>query len=264
LEDGRKTLVDNRTTITRLKWLPDGSALAYLVPSHAGQGFRKDLIVHRLDGSSPLYLHSHTDHTGYGTQFGMQIGAIDFAFTPDLSAVYFSGIYSGGSSSYIYRIRGYNWSQLPVRVTDSFEGGVDSLSWSPDGTQMSAVICEEGNIYLYEPEVKELTKVSDFPAGQTGGVCLMTLEWFPDSQGIAFFRNGSIYRINKDGTNLKQLTGAVSSGFYQYPTISPDGKLIAYSASTTNGKEIFLMDLNGENVFKLSDGDSAAWQPGTP
>lgn len=262
--DGSKKLVEKRAGILRIAWSPKGSTLAYLVPSHPTLTFKKDLIFYNPNNSTSLILNTEYDNTGYSSPHGIQISVWDFGFTPDGSAVYLSAIYGGGHSSYIYRIRGMQWNTLPVRVTNQIEGSMDSLKWSPDGTRMTVSKCEEGNIYLFETGKFDLEKMTDFPAGETAQVCLMTLEWFHDSQGIVFFRNGSIYRVDKDGANLKKLIGNPTGGFYESPTISPDGKLIAYSSSTSEGKEIYLMDLNGENAFKLTDGDSAAWQLGIP
>jgi serine/threonine protein kinase/Tol biopolymer transport system component len=70
--------------------------------------------------------------------------------------------------------------------------------------------------------------------------------WFPDGQRIAFVsdRSGTnqIWAINADGTGLRQLTFAAENGAGS-PTLSPDGKRLAYMQLGDKGSTAFIMDL---------------------
>jgi len=255
LSDQSHKLIDGRSNIFRIKWSPDGSILAYLVPDRKSYLFQMDITLYMLDGSSPLALHTISDYTGYSNDFSIDIAVFDYAFTQDQSNVYFSAIYGGSHTSYLYRIRGTQWYKFPVRVLpNNFQGSLDNLKWSPDGKKMALVNCDEGNIYLYDPIKSVLQKVTNFSSNTGSTLCIMTVEWMKDGQGIVFSR-GSIYSINTDGSSQKQLT---NPGWTFSPSISPDGKMIAYS----DGQDVYGMKIDGTNTFKLTAGESVAWQPG--
>ncbi len=254
MTDQSHKLIDDRSNINRVKWSPDGNIVSYIVPHINSYLFQKDIVLYNLKTNQQLILQTIEDFTGMGNELGIQISTLDYAFTLDQSNIYFSAVYGSKSSSYIYRIRESQWYKFPNRVTKIISGSVDNLKWAPNGTKMSFVNCEEGNIYLYDPYNPDLFKVTNFSSNTGSNACIMTLAWMKDSRGIIFSR-GSIYLINNDGTNLKELT--VNAGKYFSPSISPDGKLIAYS----NGQDIYLMDINGLNVVRLTEGESVAWQP---
>lgn len=75
--------------------------------------------------------------------------------------------------------------------------------------------------------------------------------WSPDGTKIAYRRgkdSHSIWVMNADGTNKKQLT---SDGMG--PTWSPDGTKLAFSSNRSgdNGSEIYIMNADGSNQHKL-------------
>jgi Tol biopolymer transport system component len=59
--------------------------------------------------------------------------------------------------------------------------------------------------------------------------------WWPDNEKIAFAKDGDIYTINPDGTGLIQLTNNAHIG--GAPIISPDGKKIAFAGQAAGGSE---------------------------
>ena len=70
-------------------------------------------------------------------------------------------------------------------------------------------------------------------------------KWSPDSSQIVFTAwdeedEGSIYRVNSDGTSLKR----IASG--HFPRWSPDGKKIAF----TNDDGLHIINADGTNNFK--------------
>jgi eukaryotic-like serine/threonine-protein kinase len=91
------------------------------------------------------------------------------------------------------------------------------------------------------------------------------VSWFPD--GRVFFSsltsgNPDIWVINSDGSGLKQLTS--NNGGNYHPTVSPDGRYIAFTGYRGGVFNIWRMDADGDNQMKLTKGDSAfnpSWSP---
>ena len=86
----------------------------------------------------------------------------------------------------------------------------------------------------------------------------------PDGQTIVYASratgNWDIYLKKVDETQAVNLT-ANSPVYDMEPAFSPDGTRIAFYSSR-EGRGIFLMDRNGQNVTKLSvDGRNPAWSP---
>jgi hypothetical protein len=76
-----------------------------------------------------------------------------------------------------------------------------------------------------------------------------------------------IYLINPDGTDPQRLTDNFPYGD-SFPTLSPDGKKIAFDSNrltadsgTLNISDLFVMDADGTNQELLTRGSSATWSP---
>jgi Tol biopolymer transport system component len=65
--------------------------------------------------------------------------------------------------------------------------------------------------------------------------------------------------MNADGSANRRLTDAKATSFY--PSISPDGRQIAFSSNRDGNFEIYLMDINGNNVTQLTDGVGNLYAP---
>jgi len=116
-----------------------------------------------------------------------------------------------------------------------------------------AVGSERLQIYRMNADGSNQTRLTDSPQdkltphlsrdGKTIVFCA-----FPDSQKTPEIPS-QIYKMNSDGTGVVQLTSNTNTNYS--PTISPDGKTIAWS----NGLDIWLMDINGNNQRLLSQTD---------
>ena len=69
--------------------------------------------------------------------------------------------------------------------------------------------------------------------------------------------NYDIYRVNSDGTGLRQLTDG--PGVEEHPCWSPDGKRIIYSDFEKG--TLWVMNADGSGQVELGEGGSPHWSP---
>jgi len=135
-------------------------------------------------------------------------------------------------------------------------------AWSPDGQKIAFASNRDGtlNIYIMDANGANLKQLT-----QGTQRCRLP-SWSPDGQQIAFCRyvNGTelIFIMDADGSKVKQ----IGKGYD--PAWSPDGKKILFASLTTGkGFHLYVMDLNGANIRKLTTGDNVtgyvypAWSP---
>jgi WD40 repeat protein len=80
---------------------------------------------------------------------------------------------------------------------------------------------------------------------------------------LAFVRDNQIYVGNADGTGLVQLTNTVDGVWNDDPAWSPDGQRLAFSRYLRgdNGPEIYVMNADGSNVVRRTQGCECAKEP---
>lgn len=132
-------------------------------------------------------------------------------------------------------------------------------AWSPDGKKI--VLNKNEIIHTMNADGSNITST-----GQSGYYA----KWFPNGSKIVFERDNSIYTMNSDGSNQKMLISVAGN-----PSISPDGQYIAFDGGAVKGfgttpeqgRGIFILDINGTNVKRLTDnlGDEImpSWSPGS-
>ena len=75
---------------------------------------------------------------------------------------------------------------------------------------------------------------------------------YPDINGdvVAFVYAGDIWTVNSNGGNAKRLTS--HKGMELFPKISPDGKLIAFSAEYSGSRQVYVMPVDGGTPKQLT------------
>jgi Tol biopolymer transport system component len=134
-------------------------------------------------------------------------------------------------------------------------GPMAEAEWSPNGNKIAFVTQgEESENYLYIMDADgtdvKLLVTEEAGIGQT-------VAWSPAGDKILYMRvnpqglfvfSFSIVSIDADGSNQKELVPAGA-----FPTWSPDGSTIAYSAESDGAKSsIFLMNADGTNQRRLT------------
>jgi Tol biopolymer transport system component len=152
------------------------------------------------------------------------------------------------------------------------------LTWSPDGRDIAFASSRDGNweIYVMRADGSNLKRLTFDAAWDTCPT------WSPDSKKIAFASNRGgkwdIYVMNADGTGVSRLTD--DNTWALYPAWSSDGSKIAFVSDRTvdeegirgmdynytpTRNEIYVMDVSGGNVTRLTNNDywdtCPTWSP---
>jgi TolB protein len=90
--------------------------------------------------------------------------------------------------------------------------------------------------------------------------------WSPDGSLIAFdglpgpdvLRDIYLVTVN-DEPQQWQLT--TLAGYDCYPSFSPDGELIVYMSERDKNRDLFIMDIEGNDIIQLTDGPAHDYEP---
>ncbi|HEV7890516.1 MAG TPA: S9 family peptidase [Pyrinomonadaceae bacterium] len=220
-------------------WSPDSRRVAYVAQ---GQPAGAQVFVKWLDVPSESQLTR------------LERSPSNLAWSPDGRHIAFNMLVPGTPSLTVKmpaRPTGAKWVDAP-RVVERMNYRNDGSGWRPEGFAHVFVISSEGG------SPRQLTE-GDYQHGSP--------EWSADSQSVFFsavrkpdaeyLRNDSeIYAVGLQGGAIRQLTDR--KGPDNSPTISPDGKLIAYTGSdqndnTYNVSHLYVMNADGSNKRALTE-----------
>jgi ABC-type sugar transport system substrate-binding protein len=137
-----------------------------------------------------------------------------------------------------------------VNLTNNSADDQDPV-WSKDGTFIAFISDRESAdgggrfLYIMKADGSEVTQVShqadsNFP------------DWSPLGTQIAYNSNGDLYLLNvADGTEVN-LTNSPEQD--EQPKFSPDGQRIAWLKDEGGIRQIYVMDLDGSNAAKVTNG----------
>jgi dipeptidyl aminopeptidase/acylaminoacyl peptidase len=219
-------------------WSPDGTRLAYVAQ---GQPTGSQIFVKWMD-------------TGEETQLTrLERSPSNLKWSPDGKHIAFNMLVPAKAEMRIKmpeKPDGAKWVD-PPRVVDRLNYRSDQSGFRPEGFQHIFVVPETGGT------PRQLTD-GDYNHADP--------QWMPDSQTIIFsavrkpqaeyVRGGEdIYALSLRGGQPRALTDR--NGPDTNPTVSPDGRLIAYTGydqndNTYNVSKLYLMDASGANKRALA------------
>ncbi|HEX9930345.1 MAG TPA: S9 family peptidase [Pyrinomonadaceae bacterium] len=221
-------------------WSPDGKRIAYVAP---GQPAGAQIFVKWMDTPDA------------GTQItALERAPANLAWSPDGKRIAFNMLVTAKNAMRVNlppRPEGAKWVEAP-RVVDRMNYRSDGSGFRQEGFTHVFVVSDTGGV------ARQLTD-GDFNHNAP--------EWMNDSNTIVFsavrkpdaeyVRFGSeIYSLN---TRTNQITALTErDGQDSEPTVSPDGKQIAYVGSdrnedTYNVQKLYVMDANGQNKRVLTE-----------
>jgi len=167
-----------------------------------------------------------------------------------------------------------------IYTVDSDGTGVERLteapgfsldpSWSPDGSKIVFKSNRNDNtyeIYITDADGSNVTRLTfdnnypEDPSWSQDGTKIAFSQIVSTSQGGS---NRNIYVMDADGSNLVRLTDSLEGD--SGPSWSPDGSKIAFhslrdresSSSSDSNYEIYVMDADGSNQTRLTEGGERA------
>ncbi|HEY1336932.1 MAG TPA: protein kinase [Bryobacteraceae bacterium] len=269
-------------------WSPDGKSIAYT----GSPGRSAQIFVRRLD--SPVADQITRDTAGgrlvFWSRTGDRIyyiraeglwsigqlggipqkvadGVIDAALAPD--GVTVAALRDGGKSVALGKLGSADWK--PYRKPP-FDGSATprALAFSPDGAKLAVlgtrVNSSSGEIWLVPlpPDRGETRKLfSSRPPSTT----FSSFAWMPDSRRLVVSLGGSqaveqLYLGDAETGKLRQLTTGLEGAWL--PSVSPDGRRIAYAREAVDSDVIEIMlDSGGVRpVLGTARAEAAAaWMP---
>ena len=122
--------------------------------------------------------------------------------------------------------------------------------WSPNGQQIAFMGERDKNwdVYVMDADGGNQRRLTRHPSIDSQP------NWSPDGSQIAFSsrRDGNgrnIFVMDANGGNVRQVTRMRSAS---RPYWSPDGKRILFGAVTDSGREAYMVNANGRNLWKVS------------
>jgi TolB protein len=140
--------------------------------------------------------------------------------------------------------------------------------WSPDGRRISFVSSRSGSfdLYVMNADGTNVTRVTDHPANDYDPI------WMPDGQSMIFSSErdsrSDLYRVWLADRRVDRLTHHFV-GRAIMPSVSPDGKLVAFAAQTLQRLnfwefQVHILDLATGKTRPLDNSGGACWPSWSP
>jgi Tol biopolymer transport system component len=210
--------------------------------------------------TSEVYvLNAHGGHSRNLTK--NELDDVDPSWSPDGKQVVFARRRHGSFDLYRMTARGGRARRLL-----SLPGDQRQPVWSPDGARIAFVSPgrernEKGwrppQLFVMKADGSAVAQVTHDEAGAGDPA------WSPDSRKLAG-SNGSIFTVDVDGSDLRELPPSIETEGDGHPSWSPDAARIAFergelSFSTT---DVWVMNADGSGQRRLARfGGQPAWSP---
>jgi dipeptidyl aminopeptidase/acylaminoacyl peptidase len=243
------------------RWSPDGKRLLYLAE---GDPKGSQIFVRWVDVDGPATQVTHVTETPRNVEWSPDGKSIAFSmFEPEQEK---------WSISMPSEPKGAKWTAAP-RVVDTLHYRQDRVGFLEDGYTRLFVVSAEGGT----PKVLTSGKWS-VGAGELRGAA--TIDWTPDSKSIVFDANreadadlkyqvSSLYVVDVVSGAIRDLV--TRPGSWGDPSVSPDGKLVAFTGYEPSGhthtvSDLWVVPIGGGAIRKVSgdydrDPNNLQWAP---
>ncbi len=231
-------------TFSQPSWSPDGSGLAYV---YKGTNFA-DIFVTDDHGQNQVRLTNSASSILDNTDWNFRP-----TFSPDGKLIAFV---SDKTSTFptLWLMNAVDGSGRRALATPGLQQeDVDSLAWSPDGSQLAVTL-------FNEPGPTQIALVPLGADGRQTGRVLTDLPggaldpaWSPDGSWLGFAgRDGfavEMYAVHPDGTSMSRLTA--EGQLARSPSWSPDGRHLAFLSNKTGFFEVWVLDVQPDAAGAL-------------
>jgi Tol biopolymer transport system component len=180
------------------------------------------------------------------------------AFSPDGSKITFTRNDQSGNTSDIYIVN-IDGSQL-VQITND-QARNQGSSFSPDGKKIlfcrSEFAVNQTNVYMMNIDGSNKIQLTGDSNPSSTYESSFPAHFSPDGKKIVFEsirdgnREGAIYTMNADGSNVTILTDSSVSNLF--PRYSPEGTKIVFRSKRDGNWEIYTMNVDGSNQIRLTN-----------
>jgi dipeptidyl aminopeptidase/acylaminoacyl peptidase len=229
------------------RWSPDGKRLLYLAD---GEPKGSQIFVRWVDVDGPATQITHVAETPRNVKWSPDGKSIAFSM--------FEPVQEKWSISMPGEPKGAKWTPAP-RIVGSLHYRQDRVGFLEDGyTRLFAVPADGGT-------ARPLTTGKwSVGAGELRGAA--TIDWTPDSKSIVFdgiregdadlkYQESSLYVVDVASAAIRDLV--TKPGSWANPSVSPDGKLVAFTGYEPSGhthtvSDLFVVPIGGGAIRKIS------------
>jgi Tol biopolymer transport system component len=227
-------------------------AATHFYPSLAADG---ESIVFSSNRDGNFEIYRMNANGGDLAQLTDNLGSLYAAeVSPNGRRIVFTAEGGGKQNIWLMRIDGSN----PRALTDS--GSDIDPTWSPDGEKIAFVSAREGRnqIYVMSADGQNPRPIAASILPRPGG----RLDWSPDGQWLGAYGGPEgqreVYLVHVSSGEVIQMT---NGGDNLAPSFSPDGGWIVFTSFRTGNNDLFVLSLDGQGPYRITNRILADWQP---
>lgn len=172
------------------------------------------------------------------------LGNVEYAWSPDGQKLIFR---LEGEIGLIDLVSGKTQQASVLMAHEAF-----GMAWSPNSQNIVFASRERNHIAIYVVDTVTWGVIR-LTEGEWDG----NPAWSPDSQKIAFHRNGDLYIMLADGSEIHRLTNVEQPQQFEW---SPDSQQIVF-VSAAAPDDVFVINADGSKLRQLTDSFACDRQP---